>query len=90
MFGQGTRFKLPHLRRETVNPFKEEIRERDWSKKLKGKVHADKKRGDVTKSINDGDDVLLRADKSNKPSRNLRLSPFKVVRKTGSEVTVKN
>lgn len=74
------------MRRETVNPFKEEIRERDWSKKLKGRVHADKKRGDVSKSINVGDKVLLRAAKSNKPSR----SPFKVVRKTGSEVTVKN
>lgn len=89
MFGQETRSKLPHLRRETVNPFKEEIRERDWSKKLKGKVHADRKRGDVSKSINDGDEVL-RAAKSNKPSINLRLSPIKVVRKTGSEVTVKN
>ena len=34
--------------------------------------------------------LLLRAEKSNKLSTNFRLSPFKVVRKTGSEVTVKN
>ena len=61
MFGRETRSKLPHLKRETVNPFKEEIRERDWSNKLKGKVHGDKKRSDVSKSINVGDEVLFRA-----------------------------
>ena len=29
MFGREMRSKLPELRRETVNPFKEEVRERD-------------------------------------------------------------
>ena len=90
MFGREMRSKLPELRRETVNPFKEEVRERDWSNKLKGKVYADEKRGAVSKSINVGDEVLLTAEKSNKLSSNFRLSPFKVVRKTGSEVTVKS
>ena len=78
------------MSRETVNPFKEEIRERDRSNKLKGKVHPDKKTGDVSESINVGDEVLPWAAKSNKPSRSLLLSPFKVVKKTGSEVKVKN
>ena len=84
------RSKLPELKRETVNPFKEEIRERDWSNELKGKLYADEKRGGVSKSINVGDEVLLRAEKSNKLSTNFRLSPFKVVRKTESKITVKN
>ena len=52
-------------------------------------MHANKKRGNVSKSINVGDEVLLRAEKSNKLSRNFPLSPFKVVRNTGSGVTVK-
>ena len=90
IFEREMRSKLPELRRETVNPFKEEVRERDWSNKLKGKVYADEKRGAVSKSINVGDEVLLTAEKSNKLSSNFRLSPFKVVRKTGSEVTVKS
>ena len=41
--------------------------------------------GAVSNAINVGDELLLRAEKSN-----FRLSPFKVVRKTGSEVIVKN
>ena len=67
----GIRVQTAKLTRETVIPFKDEIRERDWSNKLKGKVHADKERGDVSKSINVGDEfeVLLRAAKSNKLSR---------------------
>ena len=80
------------MRGETVIPFKEEIRERDWSNKIKRKVHADKTRGDVSMSINVGNEfeVLLRDAKSDKLSKNLRLSLFKVVRKKGSEVTGKN
>ena len=62
------RSKLPELKRETENPFKEEIRESDWSNKLKGKLYADEKRGAVSKSINVEDEVLLRAEKSNKLS----------------------
>ena len=42
------------------------------------------------KSINVGDEVFLRAEKSGKLSSNFRLSLFKVVRKTGSKATVKN
>ena len=57
---------------------------------MKGKAYADEKRGAVPKSIEVGDEVLLRAEKSNKLSSNFCPSPFKVVQKTGSEVTVKN
>lgn len=42
------------------------------------------------KSINVGDEVFLRAEKSGKLSSNFRLSLFKVVWKTGSQATVKN
>ena len=68
MFGRKMRSKLPELKRETENPFKEEIRESDWSNTLKGKLYADEKRGAVSKSINVEDEVLLRAEKSNKLS----------------------
>ena len=34
--------------------------------------------------------LLLKAEKSNKLSSNFRPSPFKVVQKTGTEITVRN
>ena len=90
MFGREMRTKLPELRRETVEVPREEVRDRDWSNKLKGKAYADARRGATPKSIRVGDTVLLKAEKSNKLSANFRPSPFKVVQKTGTEVTVRN
>ena len=86
MFGREMRSKLPELRRETVDVSREETRDKDWS----SKTYADDKRGAVPKSIRVGDAVLLKAEKSNKLSSNFHPSPFKVVQKTGSEVTVRN
>ena len=90
MFGREMRTKLPELRRETVEVPREEVRERVWSNKVKGKAYADACRGAKPRSIRIGDTVLLKAEKSNKLSTNLRPSPFKVVQKTGTEVTVSN
>ena len=90
MFGREMRTKLPELRRETVEVSREEVRDRDWSNKLKGKAYVDARRGATPKSIRIGDTVLLKAEKSNKLSTNFRPSPFKVVQKTGTEVTVRN
>ena len=90
MFGREMRTKLPELRRETVEVPREEVRDRDCSNKLKGKAYADARRGATPKSIRIGDTVLLKAEKSNKLSTNFRPSPFKVVQKTGTEVTVSN
>ena len=81
---------MPELKRETVQVPLEEVRDRDWSNKLKGKVYADSRRGATPKSIRVGDTVLLKAEKSNKLLTNFRPNPFKVVEKTGSEVTVRS
>ena len=90
MFGRKVRSKLPELKRETVGVPGEEVRERDWSSKLKRKKNADLKRGATPKSIRVGDTVLLKAEKTNKLSTNFNPDPFKVVHKTGSEVTLRN
>lgn len=90
MFGHEVRSKLPELRRETVGVPGEEVRERDWSSKLKGKAYADLKRGATPKSIRVGDTVLLKAEKTNKLSTNFNPAPFKVVQRTGTEVTLRN
>ena len=88
--GREMKTKLPELRRETVEVPREEVRDRDWSNKLKGKAYADARRGATPKSIRIGNTVLLKAEKSNKLSTNFRPSPFKVVQKTGTEVTFRN
>jgi len=90
MFGREMRTKLLELRRETVEVPREEVRDSDWSKKLKGKAYADARRGATPKSIWIGDTVLLKAEKSNKLLTYFRPSPFKGVQKTGTEVTVRN
>ena len=90
MFGHEVRSKLPELRRETVGVPGEEVQERDWSSKLKGKAYADLKRGATPKSIRVGDTVLLKAEKTNKLSTNFNPAPFRVVQRTGTEVTLRN
>ena len=90
MFGHEVRSKLPELRGETVGVPGEEVRERDWSSKLKGKAYADLKRGATPKSIRVGDTVLLKAEKTNKLSTNFNPAPFKVVQRTGTEVTLRS
>ena len=44
----------------------------------------------MPKSIQISDNVLLKVEKSNKLSSNFHPSPFKVVQKTGTVVTVIN
>ena len=58
--------------------------------KLKGKAYADTRRGAIPKSIQIGNTVLLKVEKSSKISTNFHPSLFKVVQKTGTEVTVRN
>ncbi|PFX28129.1 Uncharacterized protein K02A2.6 [Stylophora pistillata] len=90
IFGRETRSKLPELKRETVGVPGEEVRERDWSSKLKDKAYADLKGGATPKSIRVGDTVLVKAEKTNVLTTNFNPDPFKVVHKTRSEVTLRN
>ena len=53
---------------------------------MKGKAYAEEMRGAVSKSIELGDEVLLRAEKSNKLSSNFCPSLFEVIQKTGERL----
>ena len=89
-FGREVRSKLPQLKRETVGVPGEEVLKWDWWSKLKGKAYADLRSGATSKSKRIGDMVLWKAAKTNKLSTNFNPDPFKVVHKTGSEVTLNN
>lgn len=66
------------------------MRDPDWSNKLKGNDCADEQRRAVPRSLRVGDAMLSKAEKTNKLSSNFCPSLFKVVQKTGSEVTLTN
>ena len=87
MFHCEERSKLPQLKKETVGVPGKEVLKRDCSSKLKGKAYADLKRGAIPESIRVGNTVLL---KTNKLSTNFNPDPFKMVHKTGSQVTLRN
>ena len=89
MFGREMRSKLPDLRREATIT-NEEVRDRDWSRKLSQKEHVDAKRSAVASEVEIGDKVLLRNSKTNKLSPNYDPKPCEVVDRKGGEVTVKS
>lgn len=81
---------MPELKGETVGVPGKDVQERDLFGKLKGKAYADLKRCATLKSIRVGNTVLFKEEKTNKLSTNLKPDPFKVIHKTGSEVSLRN
>ena len=88
MFGRELKTKLPEMRceRSIVN---EEVRDRDWQKKLSEKQYADAHRGAKPAQVKSGDEVLIRNEnKNNKLAPNFELEPAVVKRKEGNEIVV--
>lgn len=89
MFGREMKTKLPEILREAT-VIDEEIRDRDWSTKLKGKEYGDRLRHARESTVNVGDKVLIKSTKINKLSTNYDPNIYKVLRREGGEVTVKS
>ena len=70
------RSKLPDLRREATIT-NEEVRDRDWSRKLSEKEYVDAKRSAVTSEVEIGDKELLRNSKTNRLSPNYDPKPLR-------------
>ena len=88
MFGRELRSKLPELRRDK-SVLDEEVRDRDWQKKLQAKAYADNRRSAVPKGVEPGDQVLLKNTReSGKLAPNFEQDPYTVTRREGAEVTV--
>ena len=91
MFGREMRTKLPALDfSQAEHQLMEEIRDRDWTNKIKGKEYADKRRRATTSDFEIGDEVLLKQNKANKLSSHFNPEPCKVVKKGKGQVTVRN
>ena len=82
------RSKLPELRRETPIT-NEEIRDRDWARKLTQKDYMDTKRHAVESQVEVEDQVLLTNTKTNKLFLNYDPSPCEVIDRNRGEVTLR-
>ena len=106
LFGRTIRTKLPTLSRVSQNELldhfsysdksvpmyrkDESVRERDAERKLVGKEYADEKRNACESSVKVGDDLLLKQKKLNKLSTEFEKTPYKVIEKQGSQVTIQS
>lgn len=88
LFGRRIRNKLPTIPERKED---EEVRDRDKIVKEKGKEYADNKRKARSNEIGNGDLVYVkRQRKENKLATDYSSELFKVIRRQGSEVTVKS
>ena len=90
LFGRKLRTKLPELNRETKDGVNEAARDRDSLKKELGKQYTDSHRHAKESSVTVGDEVLLQQRKQDKFSTHFEPVPYKVVEKTGSQVTIQS
>ncbi|XP_055633185.1 uncharacterized protein K02A2.6-like [Toxorhynchites rutilus septentrionalis] len=89
MFGRKMRTKLPVVPSIAVEY--EEVRDRDSVEKEKGKRYADKKRRAKLSGIKAGDQVLVkRTKKDHKLNTDYSPEVFDVVRKEGTDVTIRS
>jgi len=89
MFNRNIRDKLPIL--QSTSFADEEMRDRDAEMKFKGKEYADRKRHAKDSDVNEEDIVLAkRQHPGNKLATKYEPTPYKVVKRLGSEVTIEN
>lgn len=89
MFTWNIRDKLPTMKEVRIND--ESVRDRDKEEKGKGKEYGDRIRNAKSNEIQEGDEVILKRQKmTNKLSTTFEPTTFKVVDRSGSEITVEN
>ncbi|XP_062539057.1 uncharacterized protein K02A2.6-like [Armigeres subalbatus] len=90
MFGRVLRDKLPSVNISN-NILAEEIRDRDWKKKLDSSEKSDVQRRAVINDLKEGDVVVAkRITKENKLATNFGSELYEVVRRNGSEAEIRS
>lgn len=91
MFGRLLRDKLPVYSGSSSGTDVEEIRDKDWEKKLKGAEYADSRRQAKPSSLREGDTVVAkRVQKVNKLCGTFAPEEYEVVELKGSDATLKS
>ena len=89
LFKRRLRTKLPELSIDTQMEL-QSIRDADTLKKMEGKEYADRKRHATESNLGVGDSVLLKQTPTNKLSTPFEPEPYKIVEKSGSQVTLQS
>lgn len=90
MFGRLLRDKLPSVH-ESAAQLTEDIRDRDWTKKLQGAEQANRRRQAKDNNLSEGDVVVARRTvKENKLSSNFSPEQFEVVNRKKSEAEIRS
>lgn len=91
MFGRVLRDKLPSMDHRRFRMNAEEIRDRDWSKKLKDAEYSDTRRHAKLSELKEGDVVVAkRMHKSNKLSTTFGPEEFEIIKMNGSDATLRS
>jgi hypothetical protein len=88
LFNRKIRGKLPEIADSNQNNL--EVQDRDAEIKAKSKLYTDAKRNAQYSSVDVGDTVLVRQEKSNKLDTNFSATPHKVVSKAGNSLVVES
>ncbi|XP_022795609.1 uncharacterized protein K02A2.6-like [Stylophora pistillata] len=88
LFGRKIRTKMPELHEPTIN--NDELRDRDWEKKIKAKTYADERRGAQPNDLQTGDQVLLKKKKSDKLLAKFESEPYEIIEKKGNSVVAQS
>ena len=87
LFNRTVKGKIPVItRKQTINRHKE-ARENEQTRKERNKEYADHRRHVKKSDIAIGDYVLVRQEKRNKLTTNFNPAPYKVIKRTGVEIT---
>lgn len=91
MFNRNIRDKLPAFQQKFDENMDEEVRDRDTEMKQKGKEYADRKRHAKTNDVEEGDEVVAKRQVvTNKLATKFEPTVYKVVKRSGAEVTIEN
>lgn len=91
MFNRNIRDKLPMFQQKDDVNMDEEVRARDTEMKLKGKEYADRKRHAKINDVKEGDEVVAKRQViTNKLATKFEPTVYKVIKRSGAEVTIEN
>lgn len=89
MFGRVLRDELPTFQEKSISLNNEEVRDRDWNRKLDAAKYADNRRN--TNQLKEGDIVVIkRMIKENKLSSTFMPEEFEIKGISGSEATLRS
>ncbi len=87
LFNRTVKGKIPVITKKKITNRHKEARDNEKTRRERNKEYADHRRKARKSDIEIGDYVLVRQEKKNKLTANFNPEPYKVIKKTGVEIT---